>query len=576
MTSHVLSTPNANRETVWERWVSHASRQPARPAIIHWRAGEEPTVWSRGDLVADALRYATLLHGVGVRRGDTCALMLRHDARVYPVYMAFSAIGAIPSILAYPNDRLHPEKFAAGFLAMARRSGLSWLFTERDLEARVTAMVPAGTTSLRGTFFPFDWNTAGTAPFGGAERVDSSEPCLLQHSSGTTGMQKAVMLSHRAVLDHVARYGDAIGLNEGDCIASWLPLYHDMGLIAAFHLPLAAGVPTLQIDPFEWISMPSLLLQAISEHKATLCWMPNFAYNFTADRVPEEDLEGVALDSVRLFVNCSEPVRAASHRRFLERFAPYGLRPQALGASYAMAETTFAVTQTSPGEPAPVVEVDRASLAAGVCRPPSGGPSRECVSSGRPIAGCSVRVVDDQGRDLPDDTVGELWIQSVSLFDGYRNDADKTAKVLSGGWYRSGDYGFRRAEQVYVVGRKKDLLIVAGKNLYPEDIEDAVGAVAGAIPGRVVAFGREDEARGTEEVCVVVETPATGDEDRAALRAAVVRAAMVIDVTIGRVYLAPPRWLIKSSSGKMSRTANRERVLRGDLDGPLAANGESR
>jgi len=161
--------------------------------------------------------------------------------------------------------------------------------------------------------------------------------------------------------------------------------------------------------------------------------------------------------------------------------------------------------------------------------------------------------------------VGELAIRSATAFDGYRNLPEDTARVQAGGWYFSGDLGFEWEGEYYVIGRKKDLIIVAGENRYPEDIEDEVGRVPGVLPGRVVAFGLEDEARGTELVCVVAETDVPEGAARRRLAMQIVRAGMAIDVTVSRVHLAPPRWLIKSSSGKPSRSANRERVLAGEL-----------
>jgi acyl-CoA synthetase (AMP-forming)/AMP-acid ligase II len=227
-----------------------------------------------------------------------------------------------------------------------------------------------------------------------------------------------------------------------------------------------------------------------------------------------------------------------------------------------MAETTFAVTQTPPGHEAHHLEVDRAELARGkVVVTPNGAVGRTCVSSGTPVAGCAIRVVDEDGCELPSGRVGELAVSSVSLFAGYRNYPEKTAAVLSDGWYYTGDYGFLHDGECFVVGRKKDLIIIAGNSVCPEDVEDAVGRVPGVLPGRVVAFGTEDENLGTEVLCVVAESEVQTPGDQKALRIAIIRAGMAIDLTITRVFLVPPRWLIKSSAGKPARSANRSRVL---------------
>ncbi len=548
-------------ESLWDAWARRAAEAPHADAVVHWVAGEPPRRWARAALLERALRYTAALRMSGVRAGEVCALVLRHDPDFYPLYAAVVALGAIPAVLAYPNPRLHPDKFRDGIRGMSRRSGLTWLLTERELEFVVAPLALGETSTVRGVLFPLERRDALPAP-AEAVRTDPDAPALLQHSSGTTGLQKAVVLSHRAVLEHVQRYGAALRVTAADRVVSWLPLYHDMGLIAAFHLPLAAGIPTVQLSPFEWVVAPSLLLEAVAAERGTLVWQPNFAYNLEAERVRDDDLEGVRLDSVRAWVNCSEPVRAESHERFLRRFGAFGVMPASLGACYAMAETTFAVTQTPPGGGCAVVQADRDELTRGRFVPAGAGrPARACVSSGQAIDGCAVRIVEAAGGELPDGVVGELVIASVSLFDGYRNNAEATTRVLRDGWYRSGDVGFRLAGEVFVIGRQKDIIIVAGKNLYPEDIEDAVGGVPGIVPGRVIAFGVFDEASGTEQVCVVAETERSGERELRQLRRAVIEAGMAIDVTLARVQLVPPRWLIKSSSGKPSRSANRERML---------------
>jgi acyl-CoA synthetase (AMP-forming)/AMP-acid ligase II len=557
-----LRPPNPDA-LVWDHWRRHADECPEREAIVHLSAGQEPIRWRWGPLIQAATRVARWLSERGVAKGDVCALIFRHHEAFYPVYLGISAAGALPAVLAYPNARLHPEKFRQGLQGMSSRSGLDHVLTEHDLADVVAPLVRGAGSTIKDILFPLE----ALADGGGADAPyehppgTSDEACLLQHSSGTTGLQKPVTLSHRAVLEHVRRYGDAIALDASDRVVSWLPLYHDMGLIAAFYLPLVHGVPVIQLSPMEWVAAPSLLTSAISAERATVCWLPNFAYNLMAERVRDEALEGVRLDSLRLVVNCSEPVRAESHDRFARRFAPHGLRRTALGACYAMAETTFAVSQTPPGAEAARLSVDRTELARGRVVPARGEAARVCVSSGPLVSGCRVRIVDDQRRDVPAGRVGELAISSVSLFDGYRNYPEKTAEVMQDGFYHSGDQGFVHDGEVYVIGRTKDLIIVAGNNVFPEDVEDAVGKVAGVVPGRVVAFGIDDARGGTEMLCVVAETEAPDEAARKALRTAVVQAGMAIYVTIARVYLVPPRWMIKSSAGKPARSANRDRAI---------------
>jgi len=562
---------------LWDVWQRHAETRPNAEAIVHWIADGEPHRWTWERLVDAAVSFAGNARKEGVRRGDVCAIIIRHHKEFYPVYMGICLTGAIPAVLAYPNPRIHPDKFRQGLEGMARRSGLDWILTEKSLEETVGPLVLKGGSTVRGILFPLEWPRKADVSVGNSDlpvlaRLEAApeDPCLLQHSSGTTGLQKAVVLSHTAVLKHVRLYGTSIGLHEEDKVVSWLPLYHDMGLIAALHLPLAFGIPSVQIDPFEWVQAPVMLLEAISRERGTLSWLPNFTYNLMADRIRDADLDGIRLDSVRMLINCSEPVRHDSHEKFLSRYSAYGLRAETLAACYAMAETTFAATQTEPGKKAKSLVALREELAQGRYEPYTPGRERKartCISSGAPIPGCTLKVIDGGGEELPDGRVGEILIRSESMFDGYRNLPEKTNEVLKENWYFSGDYGFRHGGEYYVIGRKKDIIIVAGHNIAPEDVEDAVNEVPGVIPGRIVAFGVEDPEAGTEQVRVVAETAETAEDGLRAVRRAIAEAGIRINVAIARVYLVPPRWLIKSSSGKLSRNLNRQRVLDAFPDG---------
>jgi len=294
-----------------------------------------------------------------------------------------------------------------------------------------------------------------------------------------------------------------------------------------------------------------------------MTWLPNFAFSMMADKINEENLEDVALDSCRMVINCSEPVRPRDQEKFFRRFAPRGLKREALSSCYAMAETTFAVTQTPPGREPATLAVDPQALSKGLAnRSVDASAVKVCVSSGELIPGCQIRIVDDEFNDLEEGRVGEILIKTPWMFDGYRNYPEKTAAAIRDGWYLSGDYGFRYRSDFYIIGRKKDIVIVAGNNIYPEDVEAAVNDLDGVIPGRVVAFGEEDAEFGTERLSVVAETPLTDEAQRRWLRMAIVKAGMGIDVTITNVYLVPPRFLVKSSAGKPSRSGNKERVLR--------------
>jgi fatty-acyl-CoA synthase len=554
--------------TLWQRWQRNAERNPDREAIVHWVAGEEPVRWTYKNLIETAKKYAIKIREAGIKQGDVCAIIMHHNPMFYPLYLGISRVGALPAVLAYPNPRLHPDKFRQGIEGMSQRSGLDYILTEQELDQIIHPLMDKPGCTIRSVFFPLEWEIKNDIdPAADYEieqialRVKETDPMLLQHSSGTTGLQKPIVLSHRAILDHVNNLGCALELTEKDKIASWLPLYHDFGLIACFQIPLAYGITTIQINPFEWVLAPVLLLDVITKERATITCLPNFAYNVLADKIHDEDLCDISLESLRLVLNGAEPIRHISHKKFAERFQKYRFNPLALSCIYGMAEVTLCLVTSVPGLSLTELFVDRNELSRGVMKfADNNSATRVCVSTGRLINGCEIKIVDEYKNELPDGIVGEILAKSVSMFDGYRNYPEKTAEVLQDGWYLSGDYGFRYKDEFYIIGRKKDLIIVAGKNIYPEDVEDAINQVKGIIPGRVISFGEEDEQMGTEHISVVAETRVEDDKGRNALRMDILTAGMAIDVNISKVYLVPPRWLIKSSAGKPSRKANKERI----------------
>jgi acyl-CoA synthetase (AMP-forming)/AMP-acid ligase II len=357
-------------------------------------------------------------------------------------------------------------------------------------------------------------------------------------------LQKGVALSHRAVFNQLSAYGQAINLSEADVICSWLPLYHDMGLIASFVMPVLLRVPLVLLSPFDWVRAPVKLLQLISAYKGTLTWLPNFAYNFMTQKIRERDLEGVNLSSLRACINCSEPTFAASHTRFAEKFAKYELSPDALTTSYAMAENTFAVTQST----APVAVETRygASL----------------LSAGKPLPNVQIRILSEGRIDVIEGEVGEIAIQSDCMLTGYYHRDDLTSRAMHDGYFLTGDLGYISDGELFVTGRRKDLIIVGGKNVYPQDLERLASEVPGVHPGRVVAFGVMNETTGTEDVILIAESYAATEDERYAVADAM-RAYINknTDVAVRAVQIVSPMWLLKTSSGKIARAANKEKYL---------------
>ena len=524
----------AGGRTLLEAARHHGADSEAR-AVVYVRPGSEAQSVSRAEFWAEADRYASGLRELGVRAKDV--VVIAHAEGLEALYAFWGAlrVGAIPSMFPVLTEKLDPDAYLSSMKLLVRHAGARVVVTTDNF-------VPALAKAIRCPMAGF--SSLRSAPSSGLARTDPSpeDVAFLQHSSGTTGLQKGVALSHRAVLNQVASYSEALQLRPSDVVVSWLPLYHDMGLIAGFLLPVLQGLPLVLMSPFDWIKRPALLLQALDGQGGTLCWLPNFAYSHCARRILDREVRGLSLSGVRAFINCSEPVLEASQRQFLERFAPIGARPDQLGASYAMAENVFAVTQTPVGRPPRVDVVDRVTY----------------VSCGPAIPGVDVRIE----AGLPDRHVGEIQVRSDCMLSGYHGRPDLDAGLFQDGWYRTGDLGYLLDGELYVVGRKKDLIIVAGKNLHPHDLEAVVNSVAGVHPGRAVVFGVPDEAEGTELVAVVAEVDSEDPVDRKAIGGAI-RQALVAQIGIAAsyVHLVGPKWLLKTSSGKIARSANREKWL---------------
>jgi len=337
-----------------------------------------------------------------------------------------------------------------------------------------------------------------------------------------------------------------------------------MGLIAGFIMPILTQTHLVLMSPFDWVRAPYKLMQYISKFRGSLCWMPNFAYNFCAQKIRPRDLENVDLSSWRAVINCSEPMSWQSHQMFLERFKPYGFRDDALATSYAMAENVFAVTQGGIDTPLTIDFIERQSLLSGKtalvakCE----ASSVKMVSAGKPIENTQVKIVDNHGNTLPERHIGEIALLSNCMLSGYYRRPDLTEKAFIDGWFLTGDLGYIANQEVYITGRKKDLIIVGGKNVYPQDLERLASEIPSVHPGRVVAFGVFNDEIGTEEVVIIAEVDTDAEEEKIKIgdeiRRHVTRGS---DIALRYVHIVGRNWLIKTSSGKIARSANREKYL---------------
>ena len=540
---------------------------PEKVSIVLQNAGQPDQEITYRQLILGANRYARSLAREEIKPGEVVLLILQHGQDLAFSFWGAVLRGAIPAIMPFLSEKLSPERYHADLASLISITKPAAIITSAEFEEETrSALIPGDsvrrvivTNTIEPQFEPDFDSLPGI-------KASPEDISLLQHSSGTTGLQKGVALSHKAVLSQLDAYSKAINLDpEKDVIVSWLPLYHDMGLIACFLLPVLMRVTLVEMSPFDWVRAPYKLMQSVSQYKGTLSWLPNFAFNFCANKIRERNLEGVDLSSWRAIINCSEPVRAESHQLFAEKFSAFGLRPQALQTCYAMAENVFGVTQ-SPLDQSPVVdEIDReVFMTQRLATPPIvGRPAMKMMSSGQPLANTKIRIVDDNGIDLPDRVVGEIKMQSDCMLTEYYNRPDATELALRNGWYMTGDYGYLANGELYVSGRKKDMIIVGGKNIYPQDLESLASEVPGVHPGRTVAFGMYDEEAGTEEVVIIAEVdreePSEQEVIADAIRKHVTKSSAI---ALRHVKVVGEKWIVKTSSGKTARSANKEKFLK--------------
>ena len=538
-----------------------------RPFVTAWIDEDERETATFGEFRERARTQAAALAARGLKPGDRVVIIMPQGIPCMTTFVAAMMLGAVPAFLAYPNFKVEPAKYRSGLAGVTANLGAKTVLIDSEFPVEMVECVSLGEDSQL-----IRVREQGIVEADGAARtfraatIAPDSLALIQHSAGTTGLQKGVALTHRAVLRQLDYLAESIAIDGArDRIYSWLPLYHDMGLIACFLLPLACHVPVVMQSPLDWVMRPETLLEIIGEYKCTLAWMPNFVFQFVARRTPRSRWTEYDLSSLRLLINCSEPVRQSSMEQFQSAF---GIRPGVLQSSYAMAENVFAVTQSDIHRPTGPVKLwadaqqFRKEHRVIAVEPGTPG-ALPFVSSGRLLPNHHLRIVSESGNVMGDGGVGEILIQSDCLFEGYYHRPDLTAQALIDGWFATGDLGFCHEGELYVVGRKKDLLIVGGENIYPQDIEEIVAGHPAVHDGRVIAMGVYNPDLGTEDIVVVAEVEredalASSMELEQELRARVVSS---MGVAVRAIYFKPPKWIVKSTAGKAARSATLEKLL---------------
>jgi 1-acyl-sn-glycerol-3-phosphate acyltransferase len=561
------AAPSSARSLI-EALAWQVEHNPDRPHILlRGDDGDEQTItygalWSRAHAVAAGLRARR------VAVGESVSLMLRTEEAFFASFFGVLLAGAVP-VPIYPPFRLDRlEEYAQRQIGILRNAEATLLVTF-DQATRVAGLLRARLASLREVVTAGDLATSADAVVDGYAS-GGEDAALIQYTSGSTGEPKGVLLSHANLLANIRAIGAALDLRPDDVGVSWLPLYHDMGLIGTWLTALYFGLPIALMSPLAFLARPSRWLWSLHTHRGTVSPAPNFAYELCARRVPDAEIEGLDLRPWRLALNGSEAVSPDTIDRFTRRFTAYGFRAEAMCPVYGLAESSVALTIPPIGRPPLIERISREALQTSrraVPPAPEEATPLRFVSCGRPIPGHAVRIVDHAERVLGERIEGRIEFRGPSVTAGYYRRPDVNRAVLHDGWMDSGDLGYIADGELFITGRQKDIIIKAGRNLYPEELEEVAGDIAGIRKGCVAAFSVPDPALGSERLVVVAESRATEPRVREALRSAVTdRVVAALGIPPDTVVIAAPRSVRKTSSGKIRRRTTRDAYLQGRLE----------
>ena len=553
-----------DRRTIVEALLDSAARHPGKGYTFVSEKGD--SFLSFADLATRAACTGAALRGQGLERGDRVALALPDTIEFVTSFLGCMHAGLVP-VPMYPPLRLgqlgHYLDHARHIL---RRAGASLMITAPPIKNVLGSLVDGTLRSIT-TVAALDVRDAVPAP----ENTTLDDVAFLQFTSGSTARPKGVTLTYGNLAANAKCITNGLRLGEGDVGCAWLPLYHDMGLIGFVLTPLYSGTPVVFLPPFLFLKQPAEWLRRMTRHRATISFAPNFGYGLCSSRVREKEMASLDLSSWRIAGCGAEPIQRKTLDAFADHFAPAGFRRSAFLLAYGLAESTLAVSFSPPDEEPAYDEIDfRALSEDGVARA-SGAPSATVTlaNCGRPFEGHDVAILDAEGEPLPEHRVGEIGLRGPSVMHGYWRDADATNAAMRNGWMLTGDQGFLSNGDLFICGRNKELIIVAGRNYHPADIEWAASEVTGVRRGRLVAFGVTSvEADGStaERVVICAESKARGDARERIIAAVKARVLDALGLKIGEVVLLDRASLPRTSSGKLQRTKAREWYLAGQLE----------
>jgi 1-acyl-sn-glycerol-3-phosphate acyltransferase len=524
-------------------------------------------------LATKAQRVAAGLIARDIVPGDRVALMLPTSLEFFVAFFGILYAGAVP-VPIYPPMRLAQlEDHLRRQAGILRNAGARILVTMPE-GLRLAGLLRAQVDSLS-SVESVEGLSSDEINVAMPPTLDQEATALIQYTSGSTGDPKGVVLSHANLLANIRAMGQAMEASSADIFVSWLPLYHDMGLIGAWLGCLHFAAPLYVMSPLSFLVRPESWLWAICRFRATLSAAPNFGFELCINKIDDAYLTGLDLGSLRMVANGAEPVSVKTLRRFAEKFEPFGFRREAMAPVYGLAESSVGLAFPPPRRPPIIDRVDRYALSSrGVAKPAKADDPNplELIASGQPLPGHEIRIVDEAEHEVGERHEGRLEFRGPSATAGYFNNEVKTRELFRDGWLDSGDRAYMAGGDVFITGRIKDIIIRAGRHLYPQEIEEAIGYIPGMRKGCVAVFGVADPRSGTESVVIVAETSETDASVRASLEAQAQEITNDISGTpADEIVLAPARTVPKTSSGKIRRSAAKELYERGRIGAPRRA-----
>ncbi|MGE0483032.1 MAG: AMP-binding protein [Gammaproteobacteria bacterium] len=548
----------------------HVAHNPNRPHIQFYDDYTDGAVLSYADLHAAASALGAALQAHGLEPGERVALMLPTSRAYFVAFFGTLLAGGVPVPIYPPVRRQQLEDHLRRQSRILLNCQAAMLVTTDDALA-MARLLTAQVETLRHVFAATALERTGGVFEAVARGAD--DLAFLQYTSGSTGDPKGVMLSHANLLANIRADGAGMGAGPDDVFVSWLPLYHDMGLIGAWLGSLYHGVRLVVMPPLSFLARPERWLWAIHRYGGTLSAAPNFAYELCVQRIRDADVEGLDLARWRIAANGAEAISARTLDAFCTRFARHGFRREAMFPVYGLAECSVGLAFTPLGRGPKVDVIARERLAhdgRAVPAPPGTPESATIavVACGLPLPGHQLRVVDAADRELPERVEGRLQFRGPSATSGYFGRAEETARLCRDGWLETGDRAYLAAGELYLTGRSKDVIIRAGRNIYPTELEDAVGELDGIRRGHVAVFGVVDADNATERVVVMAETRKRDAAARERLRTAInALATDLIAAPPDDVALVVPNTVLRTSSGKIRRSACKSLYEGGHLDG---------